>query len=241
MPNPYLGPEHDLAQRLKALEAAVAALSTQPILLNASTGSGTGSPGLSTNAAGLHVWNSAGTELITLSSADGSGTFNGNVNIGGNLTTSGNTTIAGNLSVVGGISNDNLTSPIVPQAVHNHATNFALNTTNTLLISQSVSVPSGYSKALVTVTVNVVALNKNTGYDSVYCTPYINGVAPNGYQGQLQIASNVQGSCSRTATASLTGLSGSFQLTGYGSTALANWAADSNNTANLDAIIMFYK
>lgn len=72
MVNPILDPSHMLAQRLKSIEAAAAGFSTQPLLLNASTGQiGDGTPGLTTGADGMHVYNSTGVLVNFIETSDG--------------------------------------------------------------------------------------------------------------------------------------------------------------------------
>jgi len=72
MVNPILDPRHALAERLKSIESAQAGLSTQPLLLNASTGQiGGGTPGLATDATGLQAYNSAGVLVNFLETSDG--------------------------------------------------------------------------------------------------------------------------------------------------------------------------
>lgn len=72
MPNAFMHPEYDLSQRIKALEAFVANFATSPLLLNASTGQGTGSPGITIDTAGVHAFNSGGTNIVGMLTADGS-------------------------------------------------------------------------------------------------------------------------------------------------------------------------
>jgi len=72
MVNPILDPTHELAERLKSMQAVSAGLSTQPVLLNASTGQiGGGTPGLATDATGLHSYNAAGVLVNFLETSDG--------------------------------------------------------------------------------------------------------------------------------------------------------------------------
>lgn len=72
MVNPILDPSHALADRLKGIEATQAGMSTQPLLLNASTGQiGGGTPGLATDATGLQTYNSAGVLVNFLETTDG--------------------------------------------------------------------------------------------------------------------------------------------------------------------------
>lgn len=67
---PQLGNEYQLAQTLSTLQGQVRALATQAILLNASTGQD-GGQGLSTDASGLHAYNSSGAQVNTIQTSDG--------------------------------------------------------------------------------------------------------------------------------------------------------------------------
>ncbi|WP_427174473.1 hypothetical protein [Arthrobacter sp. 92] len=88
MVNAILGDNYYLSQRLNNIEAQLRGLSTQQILLNASTGQD-GGQGLSIDAGGMHLFNPAGVEVTTLSTATGelktAGT-NGAVTIAANAT-----------------------------------------------------------------------------------------------------------------------------------------------------------
>jgi hypothetical protein len=70
MPNANLGPAYDIGRRLSSLEAQVRALSTQPVLLNASTGQD-GGVGVSTDTNGLHLFDPTGLEVLRLDTSLG--------------------------------------------------------------------------------------------------------------------------------------------------------------------------
>lgn len=70
MPNAQLGLSYELTQTLTNLQRQLTALSTQPVLLNASTGQD-GGKGLTTDKDGLHVFNPAGKETARLQTVDG--------------------------------------------------------------------------------------------------------------------------------------------------------------------------
>lgn len=70
MPNAQLGLSYELTQTLANLQRQLTALSTQPVLLNASTGQD-GGKGLTTDKDGLHVFNPAGKETARLQTVDG--------------------------------------------------------------------------------------------------------------------------------------------------------------------------
>lgn len=71
MVNPILSPDYDLARRLQNIENLLRNLSTQPILLHASTGQD-GGKGLSTDLDGLHLFNPSGAEVVHLDTNTGS-------------------------------------------------------------------------------------------------------------------------------------------------------------------------
>lgn len=105
MVNAILGMGNDLPQRLNEIERKIRDLSTQPLLLHASTGQD-GGQGLSTDKDGLHLFNPAGVENVTLATADGSATFGGNVTASGNMNVTGTMT-ASNASITGNIAQSN--------------------------------------------------------------------------------------------------------------------------------------
>jgi len=70
MVNGILGMDYELTQTLANLQRQLTALSTQPILLNASTGQD-GGKGLTTDKNGLHVFNPAGAEVARVETTDG--------------------------------------------------------------------------------------------------------------------------------------------------------------------------
>jgi hypothetical protein len=72
MVNPNLGPQYNLATRLSRVESRLDNLMTTPWLVNASTGSGIGQPGIKIDAAGVHVFNSSDQELTGMRTDDGS-------------------------------------------------------------------------------------------------------------------------------------------------------------------------
>jgi Chaperone of endosialidase len=68
--NAVLGMGYDLSQTIAKIQGTLRDLSTQPILLNASTGQD-GGKGLTTDKDGLHVFNPDGTEVARVETSDG--------------------------------------------------------------------------------------------------------------------------------------------------------------------------
>jgi hypothetical protein len=230
MVNAQLGMPYDLPQRLAAVEAQLRALSTQPILLHASTGQD-GGQGLSTDKAGLHLFNPSGTEVVTLSTLDGSAKL-------------GDTTITGNLSIPNGsISNSALTAPIVPVAYHSDVQNISITSgANVEKLRVDVPVPAGYTQALVNLTVTMNMLNNTGSADSAYLGANINGVSP-GWASNATAAAGAEVSLNNTVVAQLTGLSGgTFPLTGKASSNTGTWAAaGTSSVMNLNATVLFLR
>jgi len=229
MVNANLGMEYELTRRLAAIEQRLRDLSTQPVLLHASTGQD-GGQGLTTDLNGLHLFNPAGVEDVTLSTADGSANFNGNVNINGNLSVPN-----------GSITNAALQSPLSPVAFHADANNFALsNGANVPIVTQTITVPAGYTKAVVNATASLSAANSTAATDTLYCGILVNGSGP-GYSGRVGVQPGVAANPSRAAGVLLTSLGSSFTIQATASTNVANWPADVNNNANLDGTVIFLR
>jgi hypothetical protein len=70
--NPNLGPQYNIPVRLANIEKRLDNLMTTPWLVNASTGSGIGQPGIKIDAAGVHVFNSSDQEITGMRTDDGS-------------------------------------------------------------------------------------------------------------------------------------------------------------------------
>lgn len=246
MVNAILGQDYNLGARLNAIEAQLRALATQPILLNASTGQDAGA-GLATDTAGLHLFDPSGKENVTLSTADGSATFAGNLDVKGTATFEGATTIGGNAAITGTLSlpagiigNDALTNPIFPVATHAGANNFGLATgANQQVISTTIIVPTGYSQALVFATATMHAYN-NGVTDDAYLAVQINGPGV-GASSQTSVQASQGTTIPATGTTLLSGLGGSFKVTASASSGSHAWAASTINFVNLDVMTIFLR
>ena len=72
MPNANLGPGPNLAVRISNIEKRLDNLMTTPWLMNASTGQGTGNPGIRVDQNGVHAFNASNEEITAMLTADGS-------------------------------------------------------------------------------------------------------------------------------------------------------------------------
>ncbi|GGH93709.1 hypothetical protein ACFFGR_09110 [Arthrobacter liuii] len=231
MVNAQLGMNYELSQTLQRIQNQLAAMSTQPVLLHASTGQD-GGQGLSTDKAGLHLFNPSGAEVVTLSTLDGSATL-------------GNTTITGNLSVPNGsISNSALSAPVVPAAYHADIQNISITSgSNVEKLHYDVPVPAGYTQALVNLTVTMNMLNNSGAADSAFLGANINGTSP-GWSSNATAAAGAEVSLNNTVVAQITGLTGgsTFPLSGKASSNTGTWAAaGTSSVMNLNATVLFLR
>lgn len=231
MVNAILGLGNDLPQRLAQIERSIRDLSTQPMLLNASTGQ-TGGKGLATDANGLHLFNPSGVENVTLSTVDGSATFAGNATFGGSVV------INGNLSVPNGsISNAALQNPIQTGSSGSSGSNFATTTAGAAAATGAITVPAGFTQATIMVIAGAGAVNSTASGDFIYVSASINGLA--GGERATPASAGGYGSSTASAIRTLTGLSGGTITVGAVVRTGSIWAASGSNVANCDAIATF--
>jgi len=179
---------------------------------------------------------------------EGSETVNGPLSINGETTVDGDSVFNGSLSIngplnlqPGSIQNDSLAAPTYPYAFHADAQNFALgNGDNLPIVSVTVPVPAGFTRAVVNATANLSAANSTAATDTLYCGLKINGSGP-GYSGRAGVPPGVAANPSKTAGVLLTSLGSSFIIEGTASTAAAPWPANMNNNVNLDGTVIFLR
>lgn len=175
-------------------------------------------------------FNAAGIEVFRLNTADGAATFNGPVKIGGTLDLP-----------AGIIGNDALASPTSPFAFHADAQTFALgNGANLPVVTVTVPVPAGFTRAVVNATASLSAANSTGSTDTLYCGIRVAG-SSQGYSGRVGVAPGVAANPSKAAGVLLTSLGASFTIEGTASTFVAPWPSDSNNNANLDGTVIFLR
>lgn len=229
MVNAILGMGHDLPQLLARMQQQLRDLATQPVLLHASTGQD-GGKGLSTDKNGLHLFNAAGVESATLATADGSATFGGNVIINGNLSVPN-----------GSISNAALQNPVQTATSSNGVNNYAITTTSTVRASLTLTVPAGFTQAVVIANPTAMGFNSTASADYLYVQAVVQGIN----SGELYSAAGAGlgvGLASPFHT-TLTGLTGGGTITVAVATrtSTATWAASTSNQANVYATALFLR
>lgn len=173
----------------------------------------------------------------------------GTENVSGDLNVTGDASFGGHMAVVGTLSlpagiidNAALANPVAPVAAHAEASNFALTTTATQRAAVTVAVPSGFTSAAIIGTVRATAKNSTATQDYFdgYCDILTAGAA-GGFDATCDGAPGAAVGISHTATAIATGLSGSFVVRAMLRSGAAPWSADTFNTVNVDALVLFLR
>jgi len=171
--------------------------------------------------------------------------INGTTNVSGDATFTGDMVIGGNLSLPNGsINNAALEAPVYPAVYHADIQNISITSgPNVEILGADVAVPSGYTQALVSLTITMNMTNNSASTDLAYVGANINGTSP----GWASVASATVGqaiSLNNTVVALVNGLTGggTFRLTGKASSGANTWpAAGTSNVMNLNATVQFLR
>lgn len=140
------------------------------------------------------------------------------------------------------LPNSMLASPIVPAVGHGDGVNFPVTTTATDRAIVTIPVPAGYTRAMVTATASLSAYNPTLSGDYIYVSAHIAGDVTLGYSMPQGVSPDDSSQTSQTATALLTGLSGSFDVKASVKTAFAAFStATTGNVCNIDATVLFLR
>ena len=152
------------------------------------------------------------------------------------------TAVAGIAANVASI-NDLLTQVVKPQAVYFETQNFALShTTASTFTSATVTVPAGFTSAVVSLVGRVFATNPNTGADYLSAVTKIDGVGGDSVP-LLVGGSGGSGHNVSSIARVLPGLTpgGTFVLALLGNSNIADWAANASNVAEVSGTILWFR
>ena len=141
----------------------------------------------------------------------------------------------------GSVNNDALTSPVVPQGVWFYAQNFAVTTAAGTFASSTITVPAGMTSAVVTVVSRLAVVNSTAAADYLSCVSKIAG------SGGLSLQHGINAGFTDFNVSPfskvLSGLTpgGTFLLEVQGNTAVATWAANAANTAEMTGTILWFR
>jgi hypothetical protein len=183
-----------------------------------------------------------GTDLDGFVNINGPLEVNGDSAINGPLNVNGAMAVTGTLSLPAGIiDNAALAAPVSPLATHVGTNNFGLSTgPNVPILTTSITVPAGYTQALVFAAANMHAYNNNAAQDDAYAVVFINGTSV-GASSQTTAAATSSVCLNATGTLLITGLGASFTVVVKGSSAGSAWAVATNNFINLDVMTIFLR
>lgn len=140
------------------------------------------------------------------------------------------------------VGNAALTNPVVPAVVHAQSDSFTVPTTNTARATATVPVPTGYTRAIVTAHAHASCFNPNAGADYLYVVAWIQSDTTIGWSMPVTIGPNVSATTSQTATALITGLSGSFTVkVALSCQNTAFTTSLTGNVCNIDATVLFLR
>ncbi|MGY4543130.1 hypothetical protein ACVWY0_003058 [Arthrobacter sp. UYNi723] len=138
------------------------------------------------------------------------------------------------------IGNAALAAPVSPGSAGLTQQNFATTTAGATYAQASITVPAGYTQALVMNGVSAGATNSGTASDFIYIAASINGTS--GGEQPAQTLAGAYGSGSAFAIRTLTGLTGgSITVECKIRTGSGVWAAATGNTASVNALVLFLK
>ena len=231
--------EDHVMRRIADLERAVREMRAADILRTAGL---IAAPNLLTVTGGLVV--------------DGSETVNGPLAVHGTATFDGDTTIGGNAAITGTLSlpagiidNAALANPIQVQSIYLDVSNFVVTTSYVSLASATITVPAGFTSALVTVSGQVGCFNPHTtggsdgvGGDFLLCRPNV-GTTLGIPLGTQFPGNNWWGHDVTLLSTVRTGLSGggTFSVGISASVDYANMAAFAANEAVLSGNILWFR
>lgn len=161
----------------------------------------------------------------------------------------GDVTVTGNFTAEGKINNDALVNPVAAGAIFDSLTNFSLSTTLTNIRTTTLTVPTGFTSAAISVVARCYAVNPRStgGYDGLggdylYCQANIAGF--NGYALPLPVSgSGGSGFNVSPYSTVLSGLTpGAHVLVQIAAaTNYASWTANVANTAEVSGSVMWFR
>lgn len=166
----------------------------------------------------------------------------GGMVVEGYQTVNGPMTITGSLDLpAGSVQNDALANPIETATASAGISNYAIDTVPTVRASVILTVPSGFSRAIVIANATAMGTNSGTAAEYLYASATVQTV--NGGELYTSAPAGIGASISSPFQPTLTGLTGGDTITvGVATRAgTSTWAADPANQAAISATAIFLK
>lgn len=167
---------------------------------------------------------------------DGGTDLNGFVNVFGAMTINGPLTLQ-----PGSIENDALANPVQTETASNYLSNYAISTTSAARASVTLTVPAGFTKAVIIANPTAMGQNSTASADYLYVQAIINGA--NGGELYTNAGAGLAVGLASPVHMTLTGLTGGATITVDVATraGLATWAASTSNQANIYATAIYLR
>lgn len=174
--------------------------------------------------------------LTGISPKDGGTDLDGYVNINGPLAINGPLTLQ-----PGSIENDALTNPVQIGTASNGVNNYAITTSSTVRASVTLTVPDGFTEAVVTANPTAMGLNSTGTPDYLYVMAVVQAIG--GGELYTSAAAGVGVGLAAPFHTTLTGLTGGDVITVSVATRTNTntWAASTANQANIYATAIFLR
>lgn len=162
----------------------------------------------------------------------------GGIIVEGYQTVNGPMTITGSLDLpAGSVQNDALANPIETASASAGISNYAIDTTATVRASVTLTVPAGFTRAIVISNATAMGTNSSTAADYLYCSATVQTV--NGGELYTSVPAGIGASLSSPFQPTLAGLSGGDTITvGVATrTGTAAWDAAPANQADRKSVV----
>lgn len=172
---------------------------------------------------------------------DGTMTVGASTTVNGPMTVNGAMAITGTLSLPAGIiDNEALANPLEPGSVGVSSIGHAVTTTNSDVAVTTITIPAGYTRAIIMCVVNCGAFNSAAVPDYLYVSARI-GTAGGG-ELVSYAAAGTYANASASAIRTLTGLSGgTVTVAARVRSGSTSWGAQPSNAAHVNAIALFLR
>lgn len=180
--------------------------------------------------------------LTGIAPKQGGTDLDGFVNVNGPMTINGDATITGALSLPAGIiNNDALANPVQIATSSNGINNYEISTTSTVRVSVSLTVPEGFTEAIVIANPTAMGHNGTATPDYLYVQAVVQTV--NGGELYSSAPAGLGAGLAAPFHTTLTGLTGGDAITvGVATRAGFNpWTASTANQANIYATAIYLR
>lgn len=138
------------------------------------------------------------------------------------------------------IGDDALENPVSPIAAHADTSGFAVPLVQAAIVTKTITVPAGFTRALVMASATLAAYNSSGAGDDLNLFVDI-ASATSGFVVYEGANAGALACITHSPAAVLSGLGSSFQVRALVSTQIATWPSTAGNVCNLDVLALFLR